>query len=174
MQRYALGAIVGALVFYALYPDRVHSYPEVVIPAARIIEREPPVEVRWRDRVVYRYVIPDVRATAPGGAIDDVVRFCRPVSVMGQDSTIRGVSSPAVIRSVVHNPSLVPLRKDRLLVTSMNGYGDLFAEDFRVRPGYSISFNSGVRYSRFAPLHELGEGALWYLTFRTVEAIFKP
>lgn len=169
LSRYALGAIVGALVLYAALPQKVISYPEVIVPAARIIEREPPTEVRWRDRIVYRYVTPDVRATAPGGALDDVARFCRPLVVASTD-TVR-IGTPSVIRSVVYNPSLVPLRKDRLLVTSMNGYGDLFAEDYRVRPGYSVSFESGVRYSRLAPLREIGEGALWYLTFRAAEAI---
>ena len=171
--------LVGALLLYALAPDRTISYPEVVVPAARIVEREVPSgPPRIVERIRYVYLTPDVRAVALGGAVGDVARFCRPVVVASTD-TIR-MPIPSVIRSLYYKPSLVPLRKGELLVTSMGGYGDLVAEDFRTRAPFGVAaglqapFNTTVRYSRLTPLHEIAGGALWYLTFRAAEAILRP
>lgn len=171
-------ALIGALVAYILFPNRVISYPEVIVPAARIIIREvpsgPPSLV---ERIKYVYLQPEVRAVAPGGALDDVARFCRPL-LMASTDTVK-IGTPSVIRSVSYNPSLLPLTKGSLLVTSMDGYGDLVAEDFRLRVPFGVAaglqepYSTTVRYPRWAPLRELGSGALWYLTFRSIEAILK-
>lgn len=171
MKRYAVGAVVGALALYAFQPDRTVTYPEVIVPAARILEREvvgPPTIV---EKVRYVYLQPEVRAVAPAGVAGDVRAFCRPVVV---SDTVR-VESPWVIRSVAETPSMVPLRKSKLLVTSMNGYGDVRAEDYRVRPGFSATWGDdvSVRYPRGALFRELGEGLLWYGGFRVLEAVVR-
>ena len=166
--------LVGAL---SLWPEPIY-YPEVIVPAARIIEREvpsgPPTVV---ERIRYVYVDAYVRAVAPGAVVEDVARFCRPV-LIAQDRTEPHVPTPSLIRTVSYSPSGIPLRKGSLLVTSMDGHGDLVAEDFRVRAPFGIAagledpYRTVVRYPRWAPLHEVARGALWYLTFRTAEAIF--
>lgn len=171
-------AVVGALALYVLAWRGPIPYPEVIVPAARIIEREvpsgPPGIV---ERVRYVYLTPDVRAVAPASVLDDVARFCRPVVVASTD-TIQ-VPSPTVIRSVVYRPSLVPLVKDQLLVTSMDGYGDLVAEDYSVRAPFGIAagleepYRTTVRYSRLAPVREVAEGFLWYLAFRALEVVVR-
>jgi hypothetical protein len=171
--------LAGALVCYILLPNREWSYPEVIVPAARILEREVPGEIRWRDRIVYVYLAPDVRAVAPGGATEDVARFCRPVVVAdsGQTRTDRPV--PSVIRTVSWTPSIVPLRKGALLVTSMTGYGDLVAEDYTARAPFGIAagldepYRTVVRYSRLAPVREVAGGLLWYVGFCALEAVVR-
>jgi len=176
VSRYALGAIVGALLLYALSPDRTVTYPEVIVPAARIIEREmPPGPPRIVERVKYVYLTPDVRATAPGAVTADVARFCRPVVVATQTDTIRAVPTTRLIRSVTHKSAPWPLRRDYLLVTSMSGNGELLAEDFRVRPGFQASWGERVtvRYPRTAPITEIGEGLLWYAGFRVLELVVR-
>jgi hypothetical protein len=160
-----------------MLPNRVISYPEVIVPAARILEREVPGEIRWRDRLVYVYLTPDVRAVAPGAVTEDVARFCRPITVASTDSV--QIGTPSVIRTVAFAPSLVPLVKGALLVTSMDGYGDLIAEDYRARAPFGIAaglsepYRTVVRYPRWAPLREAATGFGWYLIFRSAEAILK-
>lgn len=169
---------VGALALYTLRSPTTITYPEVVVPAARIVEREVPSgPPRFVDRMRYVYLRPEVRAVAPGGVVEDVARFCRPITLV--DSLHESVkkASPSVIRSIVHTPAFLPLARDGLLVTSMDGWGDLVAEDFRVRPGFGVAagltepYRTTVRYSRLAPLRELGEGLVWYGAFRAVEAL---
>lgn len=176
--RYAAGALIGGLVFYTLADLESVRYPEMIVAAARIIEREVPSgPPKLIERIRYVYLTPDVRAVAPGAVLNDVARFCRPVIVAATD-TMR-VPAPLVIRSVVLNPSIVPLLKLRLLVTSMDGYGDLVGEDYSVRLPLGIAaglvepYRTTVRYPRWAPLRELAEGALWYGAFRLVEAVVR-
>ena len=173
--------LVGALGLYLLYPNRVISYPEVIVPAARIITREiPSGPPTIRQKIVYVYLTPEVRAVAPGAVVEDVARFCRP-TLLAQTDTVRPTElGPSVIRTVAYSSSLLPMFKGSLLVTTMSGNGDLIAEDFRtrepfgVRAGLNEPFNTTVRYSRLAPLRELAGGAIWYLTFRSIEAILRP
>jgi len=170
--------IGGTLVLIAalsLWPEPIY-YPEVIVRASDILPREaPPGPPSLRQRIVYVYLRPDVRAIAPGAVVEDVVRFCRPVLVA---DTVQ-VPSPSLIRSVVYSPSLVPLVKGSLLVTSMDGHGDLVAEDYRVRAPFGIAagmeapYHTTVRYPRLAPLREVATGVLWYGAFRLVEAVVR-
>ena len=173
---------VGALSLYALLPNREWSYPEVIVPAPRIIVREvpsgPPGIV---ERIRYVYLTPDVRAVAPGGAVGDVARFCRP-TILAIADTLRDalrVPSPSVIRSGTLTQSIIPLRKAHLFLSSMDGYGDLVGEDYGVRlplgfaAGLEEPYRTVVRYPRWAPVREVASGALWYLTFRALEAVVR-
>jgi hypothetical protein len=171
--------LVGALIV-AAFGERLFPYREVETTRIAIIRREVPFgPPSLGQRIQYVYKQPDVRAVAPGAVTDAVTRFCRP-TLVAQTDTVRATGAvPSVIRSVVHRPALLPLARDGLLVTSMDSYGDLIAEDFRVRPGFGIRagldppFNTVVRYSRLAPLREIAGGALWYVAFRAVEAVVR-
>lgn len=152
--------LAGALALYALSPDRTITYTDVIVPAARIIEREPPIEVRFRDRIVYRYVEYEQRAVAPGGALEQAQAFCRPQVLMHtQTDTVFQVDTLVLMRSAVHRPGWF-ISKDDLLVTTVSSVGDLEARDYRVRPGFSAVAAGNdvlVRYPRMALPRELVE-----------------
>ena len=170
-----VGGMIVLIAALSLWPEPIY-YPEVIIPAARIIGREvPPGPPSLGQRIVYVYLQPDVRAVAPGAVVEDVARFCRPVLVA---DTVR-VPTPSLIRSVSYAPPLWPLSRGSLLVTSVTGHGDLVAEDYRVRAPFGIAagleepYRTIVRYPRLAPLREIATGALWYGAFRLVEAVVR-
>ena len=148
-------------------------YHEVVVPAPRIIEREVPGEVRFVDKIKFVYVDAGVTATAPAGATLAVQLFCAPTVALVLGDTTSALPRQEVIRSVVAGHSLIPLRRDPLLVTSMDSYGDLFARDYKVRPGFGVGSGDQivVRYSRWALLGELAEGLLWHGGFSLVEVL---
>jgi len=171
--------LIGVLSF----PNRVGLYPNVNVPASAIRVREVPFTTPgpWDigTKIRYVYVSPEIRAIAPASVKVDVERFCRPVTIPRQSDSEADVPSPSLIRTFAYNPSLVPLRKDGLLVTSMTGYGDLVAEDFRVRAPFGVAagleppYHTIVRYPRLAPLREVATGVLWYGAFRLVEAVVR-
>lgn len=173
--------LVGAIGLYVLLPNREWSYPEVIVPAARIITREVPGEIRWRDRIVYRYLTPDVRVVAPGAVVDDVARFCRPILLAQSDPErpTEVVPSPSLIRSGTLTESIIPFRRAHLFLSSMDGYGDLVGEDYSVRTpvGFSAGleepYRTTVRYPRWAPVREVAGGFLWYVAFRALEAVVR-
>ena len=170
MRRYAIGAVIGGLALFIWQPEPAILYDTVIVTRLQIVEREMPAgPPRLIERVKYVYLTPDVRAVAPGGAVADVARFCRPVLVDTASA------SPWVIRTVSHKSAFIPLKRDYLLLSSMNGNGDLAAEDYRVRPGYSATWGEQVqvRYPRWAPVTELGEGLLWYAGFRLIELVVR-
>jgi len=170
----------GTLVLIAalsVWPGPIY-YPEVIAPAPRILVREvPPGPPTIQERIIYVYLQPDVRAVAPGAVTDDVARFCRPVTVATTD-TVR-VPSLSLIRSVSYTPAIFPLAQGGLLVTSMDGYGDLMAEDYRVRAPFGVAagleapYRTTVRYPRWGILRDAAHGALWYGAFRLVEAVVR-
>lgn len=148
--------LIGAI---SRWPEPTY-YPEVIVPAPRILVREVPSgPPTIREKIVYVYLTPDVRAVAPGAVTEDVARFCRPVLIARTD-TVSHVAGPSLIRTVHYTPALWPLGKSALLVTSMDGYGDLVAEDYRVRAPFGVAagleepYRTIVRYPRWAPLAE--------------------
>lgn len=159
--------LAGAFLFYVFDPTRDPiTYREIIVPAARILEQEPDTVVRWRERIVYIEVQPEVVATAPLGALDDLQAFCAP-SMMPPSS---GPPAPVVVtaaardtvsvgRAVVHKDGWFWF-KDDLTVTAFTNYGDLRAEHFRVRDGFSVRFGpnpSVVRSPRFGLVKEVIE-----------------
>jgi len=178
-----IGGMVVLVAALSVWPEP-YPYSGVIVPAARILEREVPFgPPSIPQRIVYVYLTPDVRAVAPGAVVADVARFCRP-TLIAQTDTVRPTELvPSVIRTVQTGHSIIPLRRDPLFVSSMNGYGDLIGEDFRTRPGFGIAsglmnpYQTVVRYSRLAPLREVAEGALWWAAIeggrRLVKAVVR-
>lgn len=174
-------ALVGALVLYVVWSPPELPYSDGVMPASAIRAREMPFTAPgpWDvgTRIRYVYVDADIRAIAPASVTVDVERFCRPILV--RDSTGRRDPSPSVIRTLSYTPSGIPMRKGSLLVTSMDGYGDLIAEDYRVRAPFGVAagleepYRTVVRYPLLAPLRELATGAVWYGAFRLAEAVVR-
>jgi len=162
----AVGGLVVLLAALSVWPEPI-LYPEVIVRASDIYQREGPFsQPTIRDRLVYVYVQPDVRAIAPGAVTEDVARFCRP-TLVAQTDTVRPTEMVAsVIRSVVYSPSLVPLLKGSLLVTSMDGHGNLIAEDYRARAPFRVAaglrepYHTQVRYPRWAAPVDYARGAL--------------
>ena len=163
-----LGGMIVLIGALSLWPEPIY-YPEVIVPAPRILVREVPSgPPTIRERIVYVYLQPDVRAIAPGAVVEDVVRFCRPV-VLAIADTLR-VPSPSLIRTGTVTPSIIPLRKAHLFLSSMDGYGTLVGEDYGVRlplgfaAGLEPPFHTVVRYSRLAPFREIARGFAWWGT----------
>lgn len=182
--RYIAGALIGGMLVLiaaiSVWPEPF-PYPDVIVPAAAIRAREIPFTAPgpWDigTRIRYVYVSPDIRAVAPASVKVDVERFCRPVLIPDTTSANRQ-PSPSVIRTLSWSPAILPMSKGNLLVTSMDGYGDLIAEDYRVRAPFGVAagleepYRTVVRYDRTAIGREMLHAALWYLPLRLAEAIF--
>lgn len=159
--------LAGAGLFYVLSPgyDPV-IYREVIVPAARILEQEPDTVVKWRERIVTVEVQPEQIATAPLGGMNDLAAFCAPsmlplpVPPPGPSVVTEAVRDTASAgRSVVHSDGWFWF-KDDLTVTAFTNYGDLRAEHYRVRDGFSVRFGptpSTVRSPRFGLVKEFLE-----------------
>ena len=172
-----LWAILGGIgVAVLAWPNESVIYRDVIVADTVILEREVPGEVRFRDRIVYRFPEASVTATAPEAARGDVASFCAPtVALVTRTDTV--VEAPPLprrelIRSVEHQPALFPLRRDGLFISSMSNDGDLIARDYKVRDGFGLRASDSVlvRYSRFGVGRELLQGVLWYGFFRAIEA----
>lgn len=168
--------VLGAGLFYVLDPTRDPvMYAEVIVPAARILEQEPDTVVKWRERIVTVEVQPDVVATAPLGALNDLTAFCAPSMVpptQGPSPAIAVQPVPrdtaSLGRSVVHSDGWF-FFKDELTVTALDNYGNLRAEHYRVRDGFSVRFSgnpSTVRSPRFGLVKELVELAVPFVVGR--------
>lgn len=176
-------ALVGALCLYVVWSPPELPYSGMIVPPEAIRARELPFTAPgpWDvgTRIRYVYVDADIRAIAPASVKVDVERFCRPVTIALQDSTSAEVPSPSLIRSVSYSPALLPLTRSKLLVTSMDGYGNLAAEDYTVRAPFGVAagiqepYRTVVRYNRSAIGTEVGRGILWYGVFRLVEAVVR-
>lgn len=173
--------LVGALVAYLLLPNDPVTYTDVVVPAARIIEREPPDRPPTIiERVRYVNVPPAQVATAPGGATDDVARFCRPTVVAKTDTVEVPVADPMLLfRSVSFDerPIWNPLAKDELLVTGPTSLGDLKALDYPVRGSFDVRASGDtalVRYPRGALVRDVVEtGAVVYTAIDLIPELIR-
>lgn len=160
--------LVGAVALYALTPPPPPDLgPDLIVPASRI--REVPGEVRWRDRIVYRYVTAEPRVHAPGGADLRVASFCRPVVALALQDTAGAAQAPRqeTVTSLALGSSLWPLRRDPLVVTSMANDGDLVQRHYRVRDAFEVGTGDSVvvRYGRASVGRELLAGAAWWAAF---------
>uniref|UniRef100_A0A6M3XTK8 Uncharacterized protein n=1 Tax=viral metagenome TaxID=1070528 RepID=A0A6M3XTK8_9ZZZZ len=166
--------LIGAL---SVWPGGL-PYRELIAPASALLPREVPAyPPTIREKIVYVYLAPDVRAVAPRAVTEDVVRFCRPVTVATTDTVL--VPSPSLIRTFTVGQTWLPFQRHPLLVTSMDGHGDLIAEDYHVRlplgvaAGLEAPYRTTVRYPRWGILRDAAHGALWYGAFRLVEAVVR-
>lgn len=160
---YAFGALMGALLlFQTAWPDTYVPYPEVIVPARRIIEREPDTVRTFVDRIRYVTVEPTVVARAPDGARDEVESFCQPTVV----AALPPLETPAPIpapRLLVRSGSFDPgwwFQRDALRLTGPTSHGDLKAFDFSVRRGFSFRASGDtliVRHPRAALFREAAE-----------------
>lgn len=158
--RYVLGAVVGALLAYLLFPSDPIVFTEVVVPAPRILEREPEVRQTIVERIRFVTIEPRQAARAPGGAVDFVSSFCRPTVVAASGSSIEREEPATLIRSLVHRPSRIPFRRDELELFGVTSLGDLTDSFYDVRPGFTVVSGGPtivVRYPRAAVLVELLE-----------------
>ena len=152
-------ALVGALFFYVIAPDNTITFTEVIVPAARIIELEPPTEVRWRDRIVHHYVAPTEVATAPGGATAELAAFCRPLILSTTDTVEVEVPSKVLLRSGVTRDGWWTQRSQVDLTGIMNN-GDLTRFSFSVRPNWDFRTSGDsvlVRYPRISVFKQIAE-----------------
>lgn len=171
--------LVGVLLAYLVLPSDPVAYPEVIVPAARIIEREmparPPTIV---ERIVYVNVPPRQVATAIGGAQDDVAAFCRPVVLAMTDTLEVEVPAPELLlRSGEYSPAPIwkPFARGNLLLTGPTSHGDLVAADYPVREGFAFRASGDsalVRYPRGAFVRDvIGDAALIYTAVDIIRGI---
>ncbi len=153
--------LIGFLAAWLWAPRKDHvPYPEVIVPAARIIKREPDTVRTFVDRIRFVNVQPILVARAPGGAQGEVAAFCRP-TLLALTDTVE-VEPPAprlLLRSGVHSPGWF-FQQARRLRTGPTSLGDLQALDFPVRPGFTFRTSGDsvlVRYPRSGLGRELLE-----------------
>lgn len=79
----SLALVMALLVLTALVarrcapgPAPAPVYRTIVMHDTTVLRDEPKVEIRWRDRIVYRTVAPAQRAEVPEAAVPDVAAFC--------------------------------------------------------------------------------------------------
>jgi hypothetical protein len=169
-----LGAAAGAWLFQSCAPADVVPYPEVIVPAARIIEREPPARPPTIvERIVYVAPQPTLTARAPSGAVEAVDRFCRPVTLVRTDS-VTVVDTVLVIRSGSWNESWWTPRPDELRLTGFTNVGDLEERTYRTRGSFdfiAVDDELVVRYGRFNAIGDwLDFGARAWSLFSIVRA----
>ena len=158
--------LVGVLLAYIVLPSEPVAYPEVIVPAARIIEREmparPPTIV---ERIVYVNVPPRQVARAIGGAQDNVASFCRPTVLAMTDTLEVQVPAPELLlRSGQHQraPIWKLFARGNLMIAGPTSHGDLAAADYPVRAGYAFRTSGDsalVRYPRGAFVRDVIEDA---------------
>jgi hypothetical protein len=151
--------LAGLLAGFVLwgFPEYVPD-PTVIIPAARIIEMEPPEVVRWRDRIVYRYIGPTQVAMAPGGAVEAVATFCKPLVVV--DTVV--VERQVLLRSGVTHDGWF-LARGRVELVGLANTGDLIRFTFPTRPGWDFRTSGDsvlLRYPRWSLVRQGAEIAL--------------
>ena len=133
-------------------------YPEVIVPARVIIEREPDTIRTFVDRIRYRTVRPFLVGTAVGGASEGVEAFCPPPAppaeeaIAAPDSTAAPPAAPprVLLRSGTFKSGWW-LGGDHLLLTGPTSNGDLRSFDFNMRGDFSFRTSADsviVRYPR--------------------------
>ena len=168
-----LMACVGGIAGYAFGQDHDPVvYRDVIVPAARIVEREVPGEVRFRDRIIYRYRTPEIVATAPGGAGLTVSTFCAPTVAVATQDTVYVPQTTELVRSVTVSSPWLPFRSSKLFVSTATSTGDLIGRDYRVPADFGVGTGDSllVRSPRISPLaKEVARGLGYYLLFRAAE-----
>jgi len=166
---YVFGAVMGALLlFQTAWPETFIPYPEVIVPARRIIEREPDTVRTFVDRIRYVRVEPTMVARAPDGARDEVLTFCEPTMMAAAPPLEAPPPIPAprlLVRSGTFDPGWW-FQKDALLLTGPTSHGDLKAFDYRTRGSFTFRTTGDsliVRYPRTALFREAAEIAAPFL-----------
>ncbi len=99
----ALACLVAGWFAHRPAPAPVR-YRTVTVTKERIVQGEPRIETKWRDRIVYPTVQPEQVATAPQAAVTDVARFCAPSVRTALADTTHAVSDPALLlRSLTYD-----------------------------------------------------------------------
>lgn len=168
----AAGILLGIVLLQATGQTSPMPYPEIIVPAARIIEREaparPPTIV---ERIVYVNVQPELRAEAPGGALEDVQAFCRPVSPVDTD-TVRVPDPMFLIRSGAWHESW--LGRDELRLAGPTNAGDLLEYTYRSRGSFDFRTDGDsvlVRYGRLNVVRDWFElGSQLFTIYHVIKA----
>ena len=160
---------IGALVAYLLLAPggKGPTFDRVIVPAARIIEREPDTVKTFVDRIVYRDAPRIQVAVAPRAAVQVVNEFCAPVVLQAVGDTLTSSRRLIAIRSGTHRPTswwnpIAPLRRAGLTLTGFTNDGDLEQSDYSVRDGFSFRAAGDslqVRYPRFAGAGDVVDAA---------------
>lgn len=169
-------AVFGALLLYGLLPAAPEpAYDRVIVPTRAIEVREVPGEIRWRDRIVYRFVPAAQTAVAPAGGWEEVQTFCRPVVLLERGDTSTSALRRELVRSVTYSAPWVPLGSGRLFLSSVANDGDLLGRDYRVRGDFGIRAADSllVRTPRLGLAKEAARGVLWYGALRLLEAVVR-
>lgn len=100
----ALALVCLAVGWFGHRPAPGVRYRTVTVTKEQIIQGEPRVEVRFRDRIVYRTVQPEQVATAPQAAVTDVARFCAPsIRTALADTTAPEPPPELLLRSLTYD-----------------------------------------------------------------------
>ena len=162
-----VGMVSGVVLMQFFGPEPFVEFPEVIVPAARIIELEPPARPPTIvERVVYRF--PPVRtARAVGGGTAAVSAFCEPVLTPIQTDTVVVTAGPILmLRSGVYNRSW--WGKDNLRLVGPTNMGDLLQLSYHTLGSCDFRTSGDsviVRYGRFNAVKDYARMAsdMWAL-----------
>ena len=170
MKQLLAGLLAGLVLAWVFKPEPVPVYRDVIVSDTVILEREPDTVRTFVDRIVTVHAEPLQVATAPSVLVNEVARFCAPVTALITDTVI--VEKQVLLRSLSHSPGWF-LQPDKLLLTGVTNYGDLKAFDYSVRPGFTartVGEDVLVQYPRTAWLRQtleiLAPAGLVYLFMR--------
>jgi len=147
-----VGAISGIVFFQQCGPEPFVSFPEVIIPVARIIELEPPDRPPTIiERVVYQFP-PASTARALGGGTAAIEAFCQPlIAAIKQDTVVITTVEPQLfLRSGTLDQSW--WGKDNFSVTGPTNTGDLLRLSYHTRGSFDFRASGDsviVRYGKF-------------------------
>lgn len=151
----AAAVAVGALAagwFLHRTPAPVVRYRTVTVTDTVLREAEPRIEIRWRDRIVYRTAPAEQVATAPAAAVSEVQAFCAPA--IARLDTIPGhPSGPPIPRALLLRSGR--LAGGHLTLWGPTSTGDDWRGDYRVRPPLTWRVDGDsvvVRASRWSGL----------------------
>lgn len=132
-----LAALAAGLLLGRGGRREIVLYRRVEVPVKEIerVERVDTV-VTWRERVLYRTVPAVQIALAPGGAAQDVGRFCAPTLARAIADTALPPEPPALLLRSVRTEAGWFWRADRVALTGPVSTGELWQGVYRVRPGW--------------------------------------
>lgn len=150
---------IGAAVAWAVKPAAAPIVQRVIVTdtVVRELERVDTV-VTWRERVVYRTLPPVQVRTAPGGAEDDVARFCPEPPA----DTATPPPAPQLLLRSVRTEAGWFFGRDRVIATGPLSTGDLQQLEYLARPGWQVHVHGDTavfqspRFGVVKPAVELG------------------
>lgn len=157
---FGVAVLLGAAIAYQLIPEPAPVYRTVFVEDTVIIEREPDTVRTFVDRVVTKVVTPATVAVAETGGLDHALEFCKPITVMQQDTVTDTVYTPMLLLRSVRFDQGWFTKPDKVFMSGITNTGELRAYDYRTKGSWTArAFGDSllVQTDRFATYKKLAE-----------------